>query len=109
MAALIALVPFATVVVDHAEVLTHLTPLATEAFRPSGKLQGREALLLSRIGLNEFGEGKTPPCTELCPGTRESLCQYTITSLAAGWRAARGLRCFVADQETGCMPIRGAD
>ena len=45
MAALIALVPFATVVVDHAEVLTLPTPLAAEALGPSGMLQGREALL----------------------------------------------------------------
>jgi hypothetical protein len=60
MAALIALVPFAAVVVDHAEVLALPTPLATEALGPSGKLQGREALLLCPIGLNEFGEGKPP-------------------------------------------------
>jgi hypothetical protein len=58
MAALIALVPFAAVVVDHAEVLALPTPLATEALGPSGKLQGREALLLCPVGLNEFGEGK---------------------------------------------------
>jgi hypothetical protein len=58
MAALVALVPFAAVVVDHAEVLTLPTPLATEAIGPSGKLEGREALLLCPISLNEFREGK---------------------------------------------------
>jgi len=59
MAALIALEPFAAVVVDHAEALTLPTPLATEAIGPSGKLQGCAALLLSPISLNEFGEGKS--------------------------------------------------
>jgi hypothetical protein len=58
MAALVALVPFAAVVVDHAEVLTLPTPLATEAIGPSGKLEGREALLLCPISLNYFIEGK---------------------------------------------------
>jgi hypothetical protein len=29
-----------------------------EALRPAGKLQSREALLLSPIGLDEIGEGK---------------------------------------------------
>jgi len=54
MAALIALEPFAAVVVDHAEVLTLPAPRATEALGPSGKLQGREAFLRCPIGLNEF-------------------------------------------------------
>jgi hypothetical protein len=58
VAALIALVPFAAVVVDHAELLTFPTPLATESLGPSGKLQSSETLLLCPIGLNEFREGK---------------------------------------------------
>ena len=74
MAALIALVPFATVVVDHAEVLTLPTPLAAEALGPSGMLQGREALLLSPIGLNEFGEGKPLLVLDFVLGQARILC-----------------------------------
>ena len=49
VAALLALVPFAAIVVDHAKVLTYPTPLATEALGPSGKLQSSETLLLCLI------------------------------------------------------------
>ena len=58
VATLIALVPFAAVIVDHAEALTLPTPRATKALRPAAKLQCLLALLLSPEGLDEIGEGK---------------------------------------------------
>ena len=58
MATLIALIPFSAVIVYHAEALTRPTPRTMEALGPAGKLQSREALLLSPIGLDEIGEGK---------------------------------------------------
>ena len=58
MATLIALIPLSAVIVDHAEALTLPTPRTMEALGPAGKLQSREALLLSPIGLDEIGEGK---------------------------------------------------
>jgi hypothetical protein len=58
LAALIALVPFAAVVVDHPDCLGLPTPLASEALGPMGKLQSREAFRLRPIGMDEFGEGK---------------------------------------------------
>jgi hypothetical protein len=58
VATLIALVPFAAVIVDHAEALTLPTPRATKALRPAAKLQRLLALLLSPVGLDEIGEGK---------------------------------------------------
>ncbi len=58
MATLIALVSFAAIIVDHADLLTFPTPQATETLGSAGKLQGCETLLLGSIGLDEIGEGK---------------------------------------------------
>jgi hypothetical protein len=58
MATLVALVPFAAVIADCSKLLTLPTLRAAEALRPAGKLQGREALFLSSIGLYEIGKGK---------------------------------------------------
>ena len=58
MATLVALIPFAAVIVDHSEPLSLTTLRTTEALRPTGKFQCREALLLGSIGLDELGEGK---------------------------------------------------
>lgn len=68
MATTFALVPFASAIVDHAEALGRATLRATEAIWPASILQGGKALLLSPKGLNEIGEGKTPPGTGLCSG-----------------------------------------
>ncbi len=54
MATLIALVPFAAVIADYSKLLTLPTLRAVEALRSAGKLQGREALFLSSIGLDEI-------------------------------------------------------
>jgi len=58
VATLIALIPFSAIIVNHSETLALPTPRTMEALRPAGKLQSREALLLSPIGLDEIGEGK---------------------------------------------------
>jgi hypothetical protein len=55
MATPVALVPFAAVIADYSKLLTLPTLQAAEALRPAGKLQGREALFLSSIGLDEIG------------------------------------------------------
>lgn len=58
MATLIALILFSAVIVNHAEALTIPTLRTMEAQSQAGKLQSREALLLSPIVLDEIGEGK---------------------------------------------------
>jgi hypothetical protein len=58
MATLIALVSFAAIIVDHADLLTLPTLQATETLGRTGKLQDSETLLLGSISLDEIREGK---------------------------------------------------
>jgi len=58
MATTLALVPFASAIVDHAEALGRATLRTTEAIWPASILQGGKALVLSPKGLDEIGEGK---------------------------------------------------
>lgn len=91
MATLIALVPFAAVIADYSKLLTLPTLRAVEALRPAGKLQGREALFLSSIGLDEIGKGKPLLVLDVVMGHAMVLQQCACTSLAAGWRGLWGL------------------
>lgn len=91
MATLIALVPFAAVIADYSKLLTLPTLRAAEALRPASKLQGREALFLSSIGLDEIGKGKPLLVLDFDLGHGIVLQQCASTSVAAGWRGLWGL------------------
>jgi hypothetical protein len=82
MATLIALVPFAEVIVDHSKLGSLPTQRAMEALVPSCKLLGWETLFLSPIGLDEIGQGKPLLVLFLFWGTRCS----SNSSLVLPWR-----------------------
>ena len=96
---MVALAAFAAVIADDSKRLTLPALRAAEALWPAGKLQGREALFLSSIGLDEIGKGKPLLVLDFVLGHAMDLQQCASTSVVAGWRVSGGLRSFVADQE----------